>query len=348
MTTSSLHDSLFLKACRREPVARTPVWLMRQAGRYMKKYRDLREKVPFMELCKNSDLAADVAAEAAQRLDVDAAILFSDILLIVEPLGFRLSYEKNDGPVIGNPFRSEKDLNGGAIEEVVGRLSFVRDAVRKCRAALPPDRPLIGFSGAPFTIASYLIEGQSSRTFLKTKALMATEPDSWRVLMTTLTKALTAYLNDQIDAGVQAVQIFDSWVGCLSPDAYRDAVFPYSRDLINGVKAGVPVVHFATQHGGLLSSFRETGGDVIGLDWRVDLKEAWSRLGGRYAVMGNLDPAVLLTDKKTIKKNVDRILKSVKGRPGHIFNLGHGVLPQTPEENVRYLVQCVKERELVS
>lgn len=339
----ALHESLFLKACRREPVTRTPIWLMRQAGRYMKEYRELRAKVPFLELCKNSDLAAEVTVDAAHRLGVDAAIIFADLLLIVEPLGFELEYTKGEGPVIHNPFQGKADL--ARLKTVVPEesLSFVLDAVAKTRGALKPDLPLIGFAGAPFTVASYLIEGEGSRQFHKTKALMHSDEKTWHAFLDKIAQATILYLNAQIQAGAQAVQLFDSWVGALSPEDYRTFVLPHSRRILQSLEPGVPVIHFATQSTGLLKLMKEAGGNVIGIDWRVELDEAWKILGEDSAVMGNLDPTALFSDPKTIRAQAERILNQAAGRPGHIFNLGHGVLPETPLENVLSLISSVKE-----
>jgi uroporphyrinogen decarboxylase len=337
----ALHDSLFLKACRREKTERTPLWLMRQAGRYMKEYRELRAKVSFLELCKNSDLASEVTVDAAHRLNVDAAIIFSDILIIVEPLGFLLSYEKNEGPEIANPFRSAVDLKRMQVVEPEESLRFVFDAIRKTRRALKPNIPLIGFCGAPFTVASYAIEGKGSKSFSLTKALMYSDPASWHAFLEKITDASIAYVNGQVAAGAQVIQIFDSWVGCLSPEDFRNFVLPHTRRLIKSITPGVPVISFGTQTSGFLSLLRQAGGDVIGVDWRIELDEAWDILGD-VAIQGNLDPQILLADKKTITSQAQRILAQAGGRPGHIFNLGHGVLPATPLENVMHLIDVVK------
>jgi uroporphyrinogen decarboxylase len=336
-----LHESLFLKACRRETVSRTPIWLMRQAGRYMKEYRELRAKVSFLELCKNSDLASEVTVDAAHRLGVDAAIIFSDILIIVEPMGFDLSYGKDAGPEIANPFRAEADLKRLTPVDVDGSLSFVFDAIRKTRRALKADIPLIGFCGAPFTVASYVIEGKGSKNFILTKTLMYQHPSVWNGLLEKITDASIAYLNAQVEAGVQAVQIFDSWVGALSPEDYRTFVLPHMRRLVQSITPGVPVINFGTQTNGLLSLLRQAGGDVIGVDWRIELDEAWDILGN-VAIQGNLDPVILLSDRETIRTQARRILNQAGNRPGHIFNLGHGVLPATPMENVLELIETVK------
>lgn len=336
-------SSLFLKACRREAVETTPIWLMRQAGRYLQSYRQLREKYSFLELCKNSDIAAEITVDAVTKLGVDAAIIFADILLIVEPMGLFLEYAQGDGPIIHQPVRSGKDLNRIFLPEK-GSLDFVHQAIRKACAWLPSGIPLIGFSAAPFTLASYMIEGQITRNFIHTKSFMHRDFSAWSDLMNKIADALIPYLNEQISAGANAVQIFDSWVGCLSPSDYRHYVLPFSKKVIAGIQPGIPVIHFGTQTSELLELMKEAGGNVIGLDWRVELDAAWKRLGN-VAVQGNLDPTVLFADQATIKASAERILKQANGRPGHIFNLGHGVLPETPLENVRYLIETVHRRK---
>jgi uroporphyrinogen decarboxylase len=339
---SPLHDALFMKACRMEPTSYTPIWLMRQAGRYMKEYRTLRERHGFLDLCKDSDLACEVTVYAVQRLGVDAAIIFSDILLILEPMGLQLEYAKGDGPVIHNPVRSSKDVNALRTVSDPAPLGFVFDAIKKTRQALPADIPLIGFSGAPFTLASYLIEGHGSRNYIHTKALMHNEPAAWHALMKKLSESLVHYLNAQIAAGAQAVQLFDSWVGCLSPNDYREFVLPHTQSIIRRITSGTPVLHFGTGTGALLELMKEAGGDVIGLDWRVELDAAWKRLG-KVAIQGNMDPVALFGDLASIRKEAKRILGQAAGRPGHIFNLGHGILPETPVGHVKALVDAVHE-----
>ena len=338
-----METPVFLRACRGEPTPYTPVWLMRQAGRYMAEYRALRERVPFLELCKTPDLAAQVTLEAAERLGVDAAILFSDILLIVEPMGVGLEFSAGDGPVIHRPVRSGQDI--GALREVPPEESvpFVFETVRKIRGSLPSDIPLIGFSGAPFTLASYLIEGGASRQYLETKRLMYQDSGAWNALMDQLVRAITAYVNAQITAGAQAIQLFDSWVGCLAPQDYRTFLLPHMQTLIQGVTPGVPLIHFGTGTAGLLELLAEAGGDVIGVDWRIDLDVAWRRIGEDRAVQGNLDPLALFAPLDTLRQQVQRILDQARGREGHIFNLGHGIVPQTPVDNVIALVDMVHE-----
>ena len=338
-----LYQSPFLRACRRERVPYTPIWLMRQAGRYMSEYLEVRARQSFLELCKNPGLAAEVTITAAERLGVDAAIIFSDILLILQPMGMDLEYGKGDGPVIHNPVRETAHIKKLRELEDPGALEFVFEAIRITRSGLPAHLPLIGFAGAPFTLASYMVEGGSSRNYVHTKSLMYADIGVWNELLSLISRTLVRYLNAQIEAGVQAVQLFDSWVGCVSPDDYRQYVLPHTRSVIRGVQAGTPVIHFGTGTAGLLELMREAGGDVIGLDWRVRLDEAWQRIGHDVGVMGNLDPVGLFADQTHIRFQAEKILAKADGRLGHIFNLGHGVLPETPVENVRALIQIVHE-----
>jgi len=338
-----LRESPFLKACRLEPTPYTPIWIMRQAGRYLPESREIRAKVSFLELCHRPDLAAEVTVTAAERLGVDAAIIFADILLVVEPMGIGLEFTKGDGPVIHRPVRTGADVKKLQPIDAQDSLSFVFEAVRLARAALPPAIPLIGFAGAPFTLASYLIEGGGSRQYQHTKTLMYRDPAAWHDLMERLSAAVSGYLNGQISAGAQAVQLFDSWVGCLSPDDYREFVLPHSRRTIARLTPGVPVIHFGTDTATLLPLMRDAGGDVIGLDWRVDLGEAWAHLGPQVAVQGNLDPVALFAEPDEIRRQAGRILERAARRPGHIFNLGHGVLAQTPVDHLRALIDYVHE-----
>jgi uroporphyrinogen decarboxylase len=334
-------DCPLLKACRRESAGITPIWLMRQAGRYMPEYRELRSKVAFLDLCKRPELAAEVTVTAAERLGVDAAILFADILLILEPLGFALEFSKGDGPVIHNPVKARADVDRLRPLADVEPLAFVPAGVRMIRSALRPSVALIGFAGAPFTLACYAIEGGSSRHYERAKAFMYRDPPAWNALMELLADATAVYLNAQIAAGAQVVQVFDSWVGTLSPHDYRQFVQPHMYRLFSRLDPAAPAIHFGTGTATLLELQRDAGGVVIGLDWRVELDEAWQRLGPVVAIQGNLDPAVLLGPRSEIQRQARRILRQAGGRPGHIFNLGHGILPQTPVDNVRALIDIV-------
>ena len=336
-------DSPFLKACRRESTEVTPIWLMRQAGRYMAEYRTIRSKVTFLELCKNAELATEVTVYAAERLGVDAAILFADILLILEPLGFDLEFAKGEGPVIHNPIREASDVDRLRPMADAAPLGYVCEAVASIRAALSEKTPLIGFAGAPFTLACYAIEGGGSRHYEKAKAFMYRDQGAWDRLMTVLTDATVVYLNAQAEAGAQVFQLFDSWVGMLGPDDYRRFVLPHMKRLFAGLNPDTPSIHFGTDTSTLLELQRDGGGDVIGLDWRTDLPEAWGRLGPGVAIQGNLDPTVLFAPVNEVESQARRILDQAGGRPGHIFNLGHGIMPHTPVDTVRRLVDFVHE-----
>jgi uroporphyrinogen decarboxylase len=338
----TIEDSVFMQACRRERTPYTPVWIMRQAGRYQREYLRIRKKVTMLELCKTPEMAAEVTLMAVDRLGVDAAIIFADILLVTEPMGMNLEFVKGEGPVIHTPVRRREDVDR-LNDPDMNDLSYVFDAIRITRRALRPDIALIGFAGAPFTIASYMIEGGKSSNYAKTKTMMYRDKVGWHALMDRLTKVLREYLNGQIAAGADAVQLFDSWVGALSPDDYRQYVMPHVKRLIEGIDKSAPVINFSTGNPALLPLMKEAGGDVIGLDWRVDLAEAWAMLGGDVAVMGNLDPIVLYTSPEEIRAQAKAILDKAGGRPGHIFNLGHGILPDMPPEHVAELVDAVHE-----
>ena len=342
--TEAWTDSPFMRAVRREPAEYTPVWLMRQAGRYMAEYRAVRRHVPFLELCKSPAMCAEVMLTAVERLGVDAAILFSDLLLILEPMGLGLEFTPGDGPVLHNPIREPADVDRMRELDDCGELHYVFEAVRQTRAGLDERLPLIGFAGAPFTLAAYAIEGSGSRNYLHVKRLMMTDPGAWNALLACLARSVARYLIAQVEAGVQVVQLFDSWVGCLGVDDYRRFVLPHTRSVIDAVEPHAPVIHFGTGNPALLPSLREAGGQVIGADWRVPLDEAWSAIGHDRAVQGNLDPAVLLATPEEIERRVEQILGLAGGQPGHIFNLGHGVLPQTPVENAAALVAMVHEQ----
>ena len=309
----------------------------------MKEYREVRAKTTFLELCKTPSLAAEVTVTAAERLNVDAAIIFADILLILEPMGIDLEFAQGEGPVIHNPVRSSKDVDRLSEVDDVESLSFVFEAIRQARAELKPNVPLIGFSGAPFTLASYMTEGGGSKNYVHTKSLMYSDPGAWHSMMALISRGLGRYLNAQIDAGAQVVQLFDSWVGCLSPDDYREFVLPHTRAVIKAVRTGTPVIHFGTGTSSLLELLSEAGGEVIGLDWRVRLDEGWQRTGLDKAIMGNLDPVTLFASPDVIRNQAKRILDQAGSRPGHIFNLGHGILPETPVDNVIALVDTVHE-----
>ncbi|MFW6170621.1 MAG: uroporphyrinogen decarboxylase [Planctomycetota bacterium] len=337
------YNSLFMRACRGEPTEVTPVWLMRQAGRYMAEYREVRSKVSFLELCKNPALCSEVMCTAVRKLGVDAAIIFSDLLPIIEPMGFALEFLEGRGPVIHNPLRDPADVDRVRELESVEALHFVMETVRQTRRDLPSRLPLLGFSGAPFTLASYTIEGGSSRSFQRTKTLMYRDPGAWRVLMERFARAVTLYLNAQIAAGAQAVQLFDSWVGCLGVDDYRQFALPYVQQVIAQLAKGVPVISFATGNPLLNPLLAEGGCTIVGVDWRTPLDEAWNLIGRNRGVQGNLDPCVLLADRSLIRARTREILEMAAGRAGHIFNLGHGVLPQTPVDHAIALVDAVHE-----
>lgn len=340
--TTRFDDTLLMRALRGRRVERVPVWLMRQAGRYQPSYRALRRRVSMLELCKNPALVAQVTARAVQDIDADAAILFSDLLLPAEPLGLYLSYEKGEGPALRPPVRSARDVDRLKTVDVPDALGYVMEAVRQTRLALPTNIPLLGFAGAPFTLAAYLIEGGGSRDFALTKSFMTHEPKAWHRLLEKLARVVADLLIEQGKAGAQAVQLFDSWVGALSPSDYKTFVLPHSRAVFRALPKGLPTIHFGTQTATLLELLKQAGGDVVGLDWRVSLSEARRRLGDT-PVMGNLDPALLMAPRSHIRGEVRRILKENRGRSGFVFNLGHGLLPQTPFENVVHLVECVKE-----
>lgn len=336
-------NSPFMKAARREPVERLPIWLMRQAGRYLPEYRALREKVSFLELCRSPELAAEVTVNTVARLGVDAAILFADLLPILEPMGFEVRFGPDEGPVIRNPIRQPADVHRvREIEEGnLQGLDFVFQTIRLVRANLPAHIPLIGFAGAPFTLAAYAIEGRTARSFERTRSFLFAAPEVWRELLERFARSVTRYLHAQIRAGVQAVQLFDSWAGCLSPEHYRRYVLPFTRHVFERLPPGVPAIHFLTGNPALIPLQAEAGGSVIGIDWRVDIVDAWAAIGEDRAIQGNLDPAVLCASKEVITQEVHHILHRTRGRAGHIFNLGHGLLPTTPVENVKFLVELV-------
>ena len=340
--TPELQNCRFLRAARLEPVDTTPIWIMRQAGRYLPEYMAVRNKVTFIELCKSPELAAEVTLTAQRVLGVDAAILFADLLPILEPMGMQLEYQKGEGPVLHNPLRTGSDLDRFKPLENLDSLHFVFDTVKLVRRDLPSDIPLLGFAGAPFTLASYAIEGGGSKNYIHTKRLMYSDEGAWRQLMETLVNSLVIYLNEQIEAGCQAVQIFDSWAGCLSPSDYRRYVLPYTKQVIAGVKPGVPVINFLTGNPALLALQAEAGGQIMGLDWRVEMSDARTLLGPDQAVQGNMEPVSLMADLATLRERAKHVLDSA-GPRGHIFNLGHGVFPEVPPDSVKALVEMVHE-----
>jgi len=334
----------FLRACRREPVDRTPVWFMRQAGRYMAEYREIRKKHSMLEICRTPELIVEVTLQPIERLNVDAAIIFSDLLIPLIPMGFSLDYVEGEGPRIGNPVTSTEDVDKLHRYDPRDELDYVLDSIRLTRKELDGRVPLIGFAGAPFTLASYLIEGGSSRSFVKTKTFMYSEPKEWHRLASKLAESVREYLLAQVEAGAHAVQLFDSWAGILSPEDYRELVLPHSRTVLEGLRdSGAPVIHFGTGTTGLLGLLKEAGGDVIGLDWRIDLDRGWDILGGDVAVQGNLDPSLLFGPLEVVRRRTDDILARAGSRNGHIFNLGHGILPKTPVDTVAAIVEHVHQ-----
>ncbi len=333
----------FLRACRREPVSTTPIWLMRQAGRYMAEYRALRQKHTLLEICKTPDLALEVTLQPL-RLGMDAAILFADILLPLEPMGAPFEFAKGEGPVVHSPIRTRADIDRLRVCQPDEGLGYVLDAIRLIRKELDGKVPLIGFAGAPFTIASYLVEGGKSSDYRTTKNLMWTDPEAWSALMTKITEVVRLYLRAQVAAGAQAVQLFDSWVGALTQADYREHVMPHvSRILKDLETTGVPVIHFGTNSYHLLELMRDAGGTVIGLDHRTPIGEGWARVGHDRAVQGNLDSLLLCAPTEVAKKRATEILEAVGSRPGHVFNLGHGIVPETPVDHVKALIDHVHE-----
>ena len=334
-----MKNDRFLRACRLEPVDATPIWMMRQAGRYMAEYRALREKHSMLELCKTPELAMKVTLQPLQH-GVDAAILFADILLPLEPMGAPFDFAKGEGPVIFNPVKSRADVDALRVIEPQDGLAYVLEAIKLLKKEL--EVPLIGFAGAPFTLASYLVEGGKSAHFVKTKKLMYGEPETWKLLMEKLSEVVRRFLHAQIDAGADAVQLFDSWVGQLSAADYRQFVMPHVSHVLKDVeKRGVPVIHFGTGTYHLLEAQREAGGTVLGLDWRTPMDEGWKKIGHDRGVQGNLDPTLLFAPKEIAQKAAQNILDLVGNRPGHIFNLGHGILPETPVDHVKAVIDFV-------
>ncbi len=340
----SAPESRFVRACKSLPVDRTPVWLMRQAGRYMPEYRAVRKRHSLIEICKNPQLAAEVTITAAEILKVDAAIIFADLLLPLEVMGLPFHFSAAEGPVIERPVRTREDVQRLRIDSA-GDLGYVAEAVKLVADHFGAKLPVIGFCGAPFTLASYMIEGGGSRHYINTKKMMYSQPEAWDELLEKLVAVTSEYALAQARSGADVIQVFDSWVGCLSLEDYRQYVLPQATELVRNLKhSGVPVIYFGTDTAALLPSMKETGAEVIGLDWRIPLDEGWSRLGKHGAVQGNLDPVVLFADWKQVKLRAQEILDCAAGRPGHIFNLGHGILPETPVENVKTLAAFVQEQ----
>jgi uroporphyrinogen decarboxylase len=336
-----MSNSRFLKACRREPVDATPVWFMRQAGRYMSEYRALRERHSLLEICRTPDLATEVTLQPIRRIEVDAAILFSDLLLPLEPMGMPFDFVKGEGPQIDRPISSPADIDALRVFDPREKLAHVLEAITQIKRELAGRVPLIGFAGAPFTLASYAIEGGHSNNFAKTKALMYGHPEAWHQLCEKFAAVVSDFLSAQIDAGVDAVQLFDSWAGALGPADYREFALPHSQRIFKAIEGRVPTIHFGTGTATTLDLLREAGGDVIGADWRIPIDRAWERIGFDRAVQGNLDPTLLLGPMQRMFTQTEDILERVNGRPGHIFNLGHGILPSTPVEHVQRLAQYV-------
>jgi uroporphyrinogen decarboxylase len=340
----SIRQTRFLQACRGEPVECTPVWFMRQAGRALPEYRAVRSRFSFMEICRRPELSAEVTLQPVHRLGVDAAILFADIMTPLIAIGVEVDLVEHVGPVVHRPVREPRDL--AALRPLVPEqdVPFVLETVRLVKRELGEKVPLIGFAGAPFTLASYLIEGKSTRAFSQTKAMMYRAPELWHGLMERLAGITTTYLEAQIAAGVDAVQLFDSWVGCLSPRDYAAYVQPYTRQVLAALRRyNVPLIHFGTETATLLPLIKDDGGTVIGVDWRIPLDAAWEIIGPERAIQGNLDPAVLLGPWETVAEQAQDVLRRACGRPGHIFNLGHGILPETPVENLVRLVELVHQ-----
>src|SRR4051812_16956940 len=340
----SAPDSRFVHACKRLPVDTTPVWFMRQAGRYMPEYRAVRREHSILDICKTSKLAAEVTITAAEKLGVDAAIIFADLLLPLEVMGVPFHFAAGEGPVIEQPLRNAAQIES-LRDDRAPELGYVAESVKSVAKHFGPKLPVIGFCGAPFTLASYMIEGGGSRNYIETKRMMYNAPDAWDVLMHKLVRVLDEYAAEQVRAGADVLQVFDSWVGCLSVQDYRRYVLPHSTALIQQLrKSGAPVIYFGTDSATLLTSMQETGADVVGLDWRIPLDEGWAKLGHECAVQGNLDPVVLFASWEHVSSAAEDILQRADGRSGHIFNLGHGILPETPENNVKILVEFVHER----
>jgi uroporphyrinogen decarboxylase len=341
---SDLKNDLFIKACFREPVERTPVWMMRQAGRYLPEYRAVRRKHDFITMYKTPELAAEVTLQPVDILGVDAAILFSDILVVPEAMGMKLHFVEGQGPLFPSPLRNEADLQKLNNADIAERLSFVFDAIRLCRKELEGGVPLIGFAGAPWTLATYMIEGKGSKNFVEAKTWRYANPEALHKLMEKITGAVIEYVSGQIEAGAQAIQLFDSWAGILDPAGFETFAIPYVKRIFENVRtAGVPLIYFAKGAGVWPRSLMKTGADVLGLDWNIDLGEFRRKAGDRFALQGNLDPVALFSQPPQIRKQVVKVLESYGKGSGHIFNLGHGILPNVPVEHARSFIEAVKE-----
>ena len=339
----SAPNSSFVRACKSQPVERTPVWFMRQAGRYMAEYRAIRKQHSLLEICKKPELAAQVTIEAAEILGVDAAIIFADLLLPLEVMGLPFHFSAGEGPVIEKPVRTKEDISNLRTDRAA-ELGYVSEAVTLVAKHFAERVPVIGFCGAPFTLASYMIEGGGSRNYVHAKKMMYNHPADWDTLMSKLVSVTSEYSAEQVRAGADVIQIFDSWVGCLSVEDYRRYVLPHVTGMVKKLqKTGVPVIYFGTDSATLLPAMKETGADVVGLDWRIPLDEGWQRLDYQCAVQGNLDPVLLFAEWKEVQARAQEILRQADSRPGHIFNLGHGILPETPVENVKNLARFVQE-----
>jgi len=341
-------DYRFLRACHRQPADVTPIWLMRQAGRYMADYRAVRAKHSMLDVIRTPELACEITLQPIQAFDLDAAIIFADILPILIGMGLDLDFVKGTGPVIDNPITTPADVDALRTPPTEQNLPYTLEAIRLVRRELDGKVPLIGFSGAPFTLASYALEGGGSKNHVKVKSFMLAEPDAWHRLMEKLTRVVGDYLVAQAQAGAQALQVFDSWAGILSPMDYQHNVLPYARRVIERAQSsGVPVIYFGTNMNGMLGMLGEIGTDVIGVDWRIAIDDAWDQIGEHVAVQGNLDPVTLFAPWEQVQRHVDDILARTAGRPGHIFNLGHGILPETPVDTVKRLADYVHERSVV-
>ncbi len=338
-------NDLFLRAASNEQLERTPVWMMRQAGRYMPEYRAIREQHGFLEMCRTPELAVEVTMQPVDLIGVDAAILFSDILVPFPGMGLDLEFAKGEGPLIHNPVRTPADVDKLGVADPIDDTGFVMEAIKILRHELEGKVPLIGFSGAPFTLASYMIEGHGTREYEITKAFMWSEPEAWDRLMVKISDTVIAYLGAQIDAGAQTVQVFDSWVGYVAPRDYERSVLPYTKRVIDALTPkGVPIIHFANQATSMLDLVRQAGGDVIGMDWRIDIAEGARIVGPGFAIQGNIDPVALFAPEAELEAMVVDILEKVGKRPGHIFNLGHGIHKTTDPEKAKAFVRIVHEQ----